>query len=84
LEAPQGYRNQQPSGPELVVDEFLTSHVLSFIAYTTNLSTNSVDSQLIMLRQGIGNLREKYKDCAPGVFIEKVKPTTPETPEPER
>lgn len=32
-----------------------------------------VTHRIDMLRQGIGNLTEKYIDCTPGVFIEKPK-----------
>jgi hypothetical protein len=58
----------------LMVDEFFTNHALSFIANTSSLDKKSVDDELDMLRQGIGNLREKYRECTPGVFIKKTEP----------
>ncbi|MGA9144229.1 MAG: hypothetical protein WB007_10775 [Candidatus Acidiferrales bacterium] len=57
-----------------IVDEFLSDHVLSFIANRANLKKESISSQLDNLRKGIEHLRERYLNLRPGVFIDSPKP----------
>jgi hypothetical protein len=59
----------------LMVDEFLTNHVLSFISNSQDLDKKSVDRTLDTLRQGIVNLRERYKKLVPETFLKVIKPS---------
>ena len=51
-----------------IVDDFLTNHILSFIANTEKMDQQTVDAKLDLLRKGIMNLREKNRTLKPGIW----------------
>jgi hypothetical protein len=68
----------------MMVDEFLTDHVMSFIANTTINSPQSIDQHMKMIRGGIEKMRSDYLELMPGFKIKEIKPSISEKSEPEQ
>lgn len=55
------------------VEEFLTDYALLFVSDNSKLSDQEIAQKISVLSKGLTNLRQKYIDLLPGVFINSTQ-----------